>query len=148
MIRVDLHAVIPAPVDQVFTRVADIDRYSEWRTGGGGIFLACHQDSPGPVRQGTRYTDRTRLGTVIGEVVEFDRPTRVVFHYRSILLGRTTIEGWPGYTLQADGAGGTLVHHHAEARAYGPMRLLEPLLQRIADLERLRTLQALKRSFE
>lgn len=148
MIRVDIHETIPAPIERVFDRLADIDGYNEWRAGGGGIFIACRQDGPGPVRLGTRYEDRTRLGTVIGEVTEFDPPTRVVFHYSSRLLGRTTLEGWPGYTLQEAGAGRTLVHHHAEAQAYGPMRLLEPLLQRVAAHERLRTVKALRTSFE
>lgn len=148
MIRVDIHDIIRQPVEEVFARLVDIDRYPEWRAGGGGIFLTCSQDSPGPVGEGTRYTDRTRLGTVGGEVVEFDRPRRVVFHYTSRLLGRTTIEGWPGYTLETDGAGGTRLHHHAEARTYGPLRLLEPLIQRVADRERRATVQALKKSFE
>ncbi len=148
MIRVDIHETIRQPVEEVFARLVDIDRYSEWRAGGGGIFLTCSQDSPGAVGEGTRYTDRTRLGTVRGAVVEFDRPRRVVFHYTFRLFGRTAIEGWPGYTLESDGAGGTRMHHHAEARAYGPVRLLEPLIQRVADRERRTTVRALKESFE
>ena len=148
MIRVDIRETIPRPMEEVFDRLADIDGYGAWRAGGGGIFLSCTQEDPGPVRPGTRYADRTRLGTVQGEVVELDRPSQVTFHYTLPLLGRTAIEGWPGYTLASDGAGGTIVHHHAEARAYGPLRLLEPLLQRIADRERRATVQALKESFE
>lgn len=148
MIRVDIRERIPGPVEEVFRRLTDIDGYADWRAGSGGIFVTCSQDSPGPVGEGTRYTDRTRLGTVLGEVVEFDPPYRVVFHYTSRLFGRTTIEGWPGYALEPDAAGGTLVHHHAEARTYGPLRLLEPLMQRVADHERRVTVQALKESFD
>lgn len=148
MIQVDIRTTIPAPMEQVFDRLADIDRYGEWRAGGGGIFVASSQDPTGPVRQGMRYTDRTRLGAVRGEVAELHRPRRIIFHYWSRLLGMTLLEGWPGYTLEPDGAGGTLVHHHAEARTYGPVRLLEPLLQRIAEHERSRTVRALERSFE
>lgn len=148
MIRVEIHETIRQPVEEVFRRLTDIDRYPEWRAGKGGIFVTCRKDSPEPVGEGTRYTDRTRLGTVLGEVVEFDPPSRVVFHYTSQLLGRTAIEGWPGYTLEPDAAGGTLVHHRAEARTYGPLRLLEPLIQRVADHERRLTVQALKESFE
>lgn len=127
MIRVDVHETIDQPLQEVFGRLADIDGYREWRAGGGGIFLTCTQDSPGPVGEGTQYTDRTRLGMVRGEVVEFDPPSRLIFHYTSRLFGRTTIEGWPGYTLSTGDTGGTLVHHHAEARTYGPLRLLEPV---------------------
>lgn len=148
MIRVEIHETIRQPVEEVFARLVDIDRYPEWRAGGGGIFLTCSQDSPGAVGEGTRYTDRTRLGTVVGEVAAFDPPRRVVFHYTSRLLGKTAIEGWPGYTLESDGAGGTRLHHHAEARAYGPLRLLEPLIRWVADRERRATVQALKESFE
>lgn len=148
MIRVDIQETIHQPMEEVFARLVDIDGYSEWRAGGGGIFRTCSQDSPGAVGEGTRYTDRTWLGTVRGEVVEFDRPHRVVFHYTFRLLGIPTIEGWPGYTLESDGAGATRLHHHAEARAYGPVRLLEPVIQRIADRERGATVRALKGSFE
>lgn len=148
MIRVDIHETIRQPVEEVFGRLTDIDGYREWRAGRGGIFLTCRQDSPGPVGEGTRYTDRTWLGTARGEVVEFDRPWSVIFHYTFRLLGRTTIEGWPGYTLEPDGAGGTRLQHHAEARTYGPLRLLEPLIQLVADRERRATVQALKESFE
>lgn len=148
MIRVEIHETIGRPVEEVFDRLADIDGYREWRVGGGGIFVSCRQDSPGPVVEGTRYTDRTRLGTARGEVVEYDRPSRLVFHYTFRLLGMTTIEGWPGYTLTSYRAGGTLIHHHAEARTRGPLRPLEPLIQRIADRERRATVRALKKSFE
>lgn len=148
MIRVDIHETIRQPVEEVFARLVDIDRYPEWRAGGGGIFLTCSQDTPGSVGAGTRYTDRTRLGTVLGEVAVFEPPRRVIFHYTLRLLGRTTIEGWPGYTLESDGASGTRMHHHAEARTYGPLRLLEPLIQRVADREREATVQSLKESFE
>jgi uncharacterized protein YndB with AHSA1/START domain len=148
VIRVDIHETIRKPVEQVFARLVDIGGYREWRPGGGGIFLTCSQDSPGAVGEGTRYTDRTRLGTVRGEVAVFDPPRRVIFHYTSRLFGRTMIEGWPGYTLESDGAGGTRLHHHAEARTYGPFRLLEPLIQRIANRERAATVRALKESFD
>lgn len=148
MIRVDLRDTVAGPMEAVFGRLADIDRYPEWRAGGGGIFVTCSQDSAGPVAEATRYTDRTRLGTVHGEVVEFDAPRRIVFHYTARLRGRRVVEGWPGYTLEPEGAGSTLVHHHAEARTYGLMRPLEPLIQRIARHERRSTLQALKRSFQ
>ena len=33
----------------------------------------------------------------------------------------------------------TRLHHHAEGRLYGPFRILEPLIQRVADHERRRT---------
>ena len=41
----------------------------------------------------------------------------------------------------------TVVIHHAEARVRGLLRLLEPAIERVAERERGRTLEALKESF-
>ena len=147
MIHVNLQDTIRRPVREVFDRIVDIDRYPEWRTGGGGIFVTCSQLSPGPVQRGTEYIDRTRLGAARGEVAEFRPPVEVVFHYVFRVLGRPAIEGWPGYTLEEVAPDVTRVHHRAEARVYGPAKLLEPLLQKLAERERRLTLQALKSSF-
>ena len=66
-----------------------------------GLFVTSSQDSEGPVGVGTTYSDRTRLGTVRGEISVFERPRKVVFHYTARLLGSTVMEGWPGYVLSA-----------------------------------------------
>lgn len=66
-----------------------------------GLFLGSTKDAEGPVGPGTPYTDRTRLGTVRGEVSAFDRPHRVLFHCIARLFGMTGLEGWPGYTPRA-----------------------------------------------
>jgi uncharacterized protein YndB with AHSA1/START domain len=147
VIRVDIHETIDRPIEDVFERIADIRRYPEWMPGTG-LFVTCTQDSAGPVRHGTRYSDKTRLGTVHGEVSAFDRPRKVVFHYSARLLGLTVMEGWPGYALDRKGAGRTRVHHTANGRLYGPFRLLGPLVQRLASRERSRTVGALKQSLE
>lgn len=147
MIRVDIRRTIDRPIEEVFDRLVDIARYPEWMPESG-IFRSCTQDSPGPVDVGTRYTDYTPVGAIPGEVVELERPHRVVFHYVVRLLGATAMEGWPGYTLEPHEPARTIVHHRAEARLYGPFRMLRPLVQRLADGERGRTVDALKRSFE
>jgi uncharacterized protein YndB with AHSA1/START domain len=147
MIRVHLERTIHRPIQQVFQHLTDIPRYPEWMPGNS-ILRHCTQDSDGVVGPGTTYTDRTTLGTVQGEVAEFQRPTRVVFHYSARLLGRVVLEGWPGYTLERTGPDTTLVRHDAEARLYGPFRVLQPVVQRIARNERRRTVDALKRSLE
>ena len=147
MIRVEIDETIERPIETVFAQLADIARYPEWMPDDG-LFISCKQDSPGPVGVGTAYSDRTRLGTVRGEVSEFDLPSRVVFHYTARILGRTMMEGWPGYVLEPAGETATRIHHTAEGRLYGPFKLMQPLIQRMAQRERQRTVDALKRSLE
>lgn len=147
MIRVDIHETIHRPIHEVFDRIADINAYPDWLPARG-IFITTYQDSPGPVRAGTTYTDKTRLGTVYGDVVEFDPPHRIVFHYAARRLGFTIMEGWPGYTLEAQDETTTRVSHHGRARLGGPLNLLRSIFQRMADHERQRTVSALKDSLE
>lgn len=147
MVTVEIVERIDRPVEAVFDRLIDIDRYPEWMPDSS-ILITCSRDTDGPVRVGTRYTDRTRLGTVHGEVVELERPGRVVFHYTARLLGRTVMEGWPGYTLEAVGTDATRLRHSARARLYGPLRLLRPVVQRMARRERGATVAGLKALLE
>lgn len=145
MIHVDLHATIHRPIDAVFDRLVDIDGYGDWLPAGK-LFVSSRKETPGPTRVGTAYTDRIRFARARGEVVELERPRRVVFHYSVRLLGLSAIDGWPGYTLEPAGDAATRVHHHAEARLHGPFRLFRPLVRRIAWHERRRTLEALEAS--
>jgi len=147
MIRVEVHETIHRPIDEVFARLVDIAAYPAWLSRNW-FFITCSKDSPGPVGEGTTYTDTTRLGAVRGDVSVFERPRKVVFHYTARLLGTTVMQGWPGYTLERDGESRTAVHHVAEGHLYGPFRLLRPVVQRIANAERRRTVQELKASLE
>lgn len=146
MVSVELVREIDRPIEEVFDRLVDIDAYPDWLPRGG-LFLGCAQTTDGPVAVGTGYVDRTRLGAVAGEVVELERPSRVVFRYTARLLGRTVMVGWPGYTLHPVDDH-TRVHHVAEGHLHGPFRLLQPLVQKVAEHERRRTVDALKASLE
>ena len=147
MIKVELEKTVDEPIDEVFDRLVDISGYNEWMPDTG-LFVSCTQDSPGSVAAGTRYTDVTRLGTVRGEVVEFERPHRVVFHYTWNILALRAMDGWPGYELKPEGRGRTRVRHVARGKLHGVFKLLGPLVQRIAESERRRTVRGLKKSFE
>lgn len=147
MIHVEIDRTIDRPVADVFARLVDIEGYNRWMSRRG-IFRSVTCDSDGPVRQGTRYTDRTSVGIVRGDISEFDAPRKVVFHYTSDLLGRRMIEGWPGYTLEADGPDRTRVHHFGNARLFGPWKLLQPVFQWMANRERRLTVESLQRSLE
>lgn len=147
MIQVEINAIIKRPIEEVFEQLVDIPRYPEWMPDNS-LLITCAKDSEGPVGVGTAYSDKTRLGTVRGEVAVFDRPHKVVFHYTARLLGMTVMEGWPGYALERDGEAATRIHHKAEARLYGLFKLAQPLVQRMARNERQRTVDALKESLE
>ena len=147
MIKVEIEKTINQPIEEVFDRLVDISGYSEWMPDTG-LFVSCSKDSPGSVAVGTTYTDVTRLGTVHGEIAEFERPRRVVFHYTWKVLGFRAMDGWPGYELQPEGMDCTRVCHVARGRLYGLFKLVRPLIQRIAEAERRRTVNALKESLE
>lgn len=127
-------------------QLVDIPRYPAWMPQDR-LFVTC-KDSEGPVGVGTTYSDRTRLGTVRGEVAVFHRPYGVVFHYRARLLGMDVMEGWPGHALVRDGDAITTVHHRAEGHLHGPFKLMQPLIRLIALRERRRTVNALRESLE
>lgn len=147
MIRVEIDETIKRPIEEVFEQLVDIPRYPEWMPNNG-LFITCTKDSEGPAGVGTKYSDKTRLGTVWGEVSVFDRPNEVVFHYTARLFGMTVMEGWPGYVLEREGEAATRIHHRAEGHLYGPFKLLQPLVQMMARGERQRTVDALKESLE
>jgi len=143
-----IERTVAAPIGEVFARLADIEGHNSWVPGRGSILRGTRQTSPGPVAAGTTYEDRTRMGTMPGEVEELDAPNRIVYHWwdRSS-SGTTRMEGWPGYTLEAVGERETLVRHDVRLRANGIRALATPVLRIIARRERTATMDALVRSF-
>ena len=147
-VEFEIERTVAAPIGEVFARLADIEGHNAWVPGRGSILRGTRQTSPGPVAAGTTYEDRTRMGTMPGEIAELDAPNRIVYHWwdRSS-SGTTRMEGWPGYTLEAVGEAETLVRHHVRLRANGIRALGTPVLRIIARRERTATLDALVRSF-
>jgi uncharacterized protein YndB with AHSA1/START domain len=147
-VQLEIQRTVPAPVDEVFARLADIEGHNRWVPGRGSILRSSRQTSPGPVGVGTTFEDDTRLGRTPGEVVEHDAPHRLVYHWWDATpSGRVKMEGWPGYTLEAVGERETLVRHDARLRANGIYALGKPLLRLLVRRERTATLEALVRSF-
>lgn len=146
MIRFEIDTKIRCPQEVVFDHLTDINHYVQWLPQTG-IFISTRQLSEGTPKLGTRYRDNTTMGTFQGEIIEFQRPTRVVFRHRLHWLGLPVMETRPGYTLEsADGV--TRVHHTAEGELFGLFKLLQPRAARIAQRERQRTVDALKMSLE
>ncbi len=146
VLRFEAQAVIRRPASEVFERLVDLPGYRRWMHRDG-VFGRTELTSPPPVRAGTTYVDRTRMGRYVGEVTEHVPSTRLAFSETFSLFGRPVSRARPSYVLEVDGDS-TVVHHTAEADLYGPMRLFKPVAARIVTRERSHTLASLKRSLE
>ena len=149
VIEFELERTIASSIEEVFARLADINGHNEWMPRKGSILKHTEQTSPGEPAVGTTFVDDTKYGRTPGEIVEFDPPGRVIYHWWDKgKNGRTRTEGWPGYSLEAVNDVTTRVHHHARMQAYGIYRLGMPLWRRVAVRERSTTIDALQASFE
>ncbi|MGY3127304.1 uncharacterized protein YndB with AHSA1/START domain [Agrococcus sp. UYP33] len=148
VIEFELHGVVDAPIDAVFARLADIEGYNDWMPRKGSIFHTTKQTSPGEPQLGTTYVDRTAAGAAPGEIVAFEPPIRLVFHWRQLARnGRIGAEGWPGYELEAASDRTTLVRHGARVEVHGIRRVMTPAFRWLAKRERAATLEALQAAF-
>lgn len=148
-IEFELERTIRAPIDRVFTRLADIEGHNDWMADTGSMLKHTRQTTPGKPRVGTTFEDETTQGTMPGEIVEMEAPHMIVYHWwEKSKSGKLKFEGWPSHHLQASGDNETLVRHRANLVSYGPWRLGTPLCRRFAVKERTITVDALKASFE
>src|SRR6478736_6417014 len=138
--------VIRRPASEVFERLADLPGYRHWMHRDG-VFAGTELTSLPPIRAGTTYVDRTRMGRFVGEVTEHVPATRIAFSETLSWFGRPLTQARPSYVLEADGDS-TVVHHVAEAELYGPMRVFRPAVAWMVARERSHTLASLKRSLE
>ena len=149
VIEFELSRTVPAPIEQVFARLVDIKGYNDWMPSKGSIRRHSQQTSAGEPALGTTYVDRTAFGPTPGEIAQCEPPRTLVYHWWDRSKGgRLNMEGWPGYTLQADGPGTTVVRHSATIHTHGLYRCATPLLRRIALRERTTIMDALTASFE
>jgi uncharacterized protein YndB with AHSA1/START domain len=146
IVRFESQVVIRRPADEVFDRLADLPGYGRWmhRTG---LFRGCRVTSELPVRAGTTYVDSTWMGAFQGEVTEFEPPTRLGFTETMRWFGSPLSQARPEYVLEGD-HDATTVHHVAVGELYGWMRVMRPAASWLANRERSRTLDSLRRSFE
>lgn len=124
--------------------------YGRWMHRDG-VFGRVELTSAPPVRTGTTYVDRARMGPFVVEVTEHVPASSVAFCETRSWFGRPVTRARPSYLLElvTDGpteGGATVVHHVAEAELYGPMRLFRPVVAWMATRERTRTLASLERA--
>jgi uncharacterized protein YndB with AHSA1/START domain len=145
-VTVVIDEIIDSPVEQVFERATDLARYSDWMPRSG-VFKECRHMSDEPIRLGTTYLDAGRMGVFRGEVVTFEKPSRVVFKETRLWFGSTSVDVRLLYEFRPL-SGGTAVHHTAESELHGMMRMMRPIVALIGRGERRRTLTALKKAAE
>jgi uncharacterized protein YndB with AHSA1/START domain len=136
-VRYETQTTIDRPIEEVFRRLADLNRYGKWMRRVG-LFRRSGQTSAGPVGLGTAYFDATWMGTFRGEVTDYEPQARIGFRETLSWFGSDLMEARPDYILQAEGAK-TTVRHVAEDELFGVMRLMKPVAALLARSERLRT---------
>jgi uncharacterized protein YndB with AHSA1/START domain len=72
-------AEINAPAQKIFDVVTDLQSYSKWLPDSGA-FKGTTEISEKPVKLGTTYVESSPSGIRNGKVIEFERPSKVVFH--------------------------------------------------------------------
>ena len=70
---------INAPAQKVFDAVTDLHSYPKWLPDSGS-FKGTTEISETPVKLGTTYVESSPGGVRNGKVIEFERPSKVVFH--------------------------------------------------------------------
>jgi uncharacterized protein YndB with AHSA1/START domain len=70
---------INAPAKKVFDVVTDLQSYAEWLPDSAS-FKGTTEVSESPVKLGTTYIESTPSGIRNGKVLEFEPPSKVVFH--------------------------------------------------------------------
>jgi uncharacterized protein YndB with AHSA1/START domain len=79
MAAITATADINAPAQKVFDVVTDLQSYPKWLPDSE-IFKGTTEVSETPVKLGTTYIESTPSGVRSGKVLEFERPSKVVFH--------------------------------------------------------------------
>jgi uncharacterized protein YndB with AHSA1/START domain len=149
VIEFEVTRIVHADISDVFARLADINGHNDWMPKTGSMLRRTRQTSPGPPALGTTYRDETAFGPTPGEIVEFQPPHTLVYHWwDKSKAGKLKLEGWPAYRLETSDGDSTLVHHKAKLHTHGVYRLATGVLRRIGRKERTVTLEALAASFE
>jgi uncharacterized protein YndB with AHSA1/START domain len=140
VIRVELELVIERPAQEVFDRLADVERVREWQAS----VVRAHVE--GPMGVGSRIHETRRL---LGreahtelEVTAFEPPRRLTLR---TLRGPVKVD--VDHRLESQG-NSTVLHVVAEADPGSILRLAKPVLKRQAEHELRTDFERLKQLLE
>jgi carbon monoxide dehydrogenase subunit G len=124
--RVEETFSVARPPGVVFDFITNPENLARWQTSKRSV----EQLTEGPPGLGSRFCERTKPPLAkefeqITEFTEFERPRRLHVH---IVEGPYPIDGT--WTFEPDGDG-TRVRFLAAGELSGPMKLLEPLFERV-----------------
>jgi uncharacterized protein YndB with AHSA1/START domain len=139
-----------APAEKVFDVVADLQSYSKWLPDSG-LFKGTTEVSDTPVKLGTTYVESSPSGVRSGKVIEFERPSKVVFHQPMKL--NPTSEGLVvdikvEVILKGKGEGVTTVERKVYLGFPEPLRELKTAWDKGASEESARVMDLLKKRVE
>jgi uncharacterized protein YndB with AHSA1/START domain len=145
------HATIDinAPAQKVFDAITDLHSYPKWLPDSGS-FKGTTEISETPVKLGTTYVESSPGGVRSGKVVEFERPSKVVFHQPMKLnpaSGGHVIDIKVEVTLKENG-GVTTVERDVYLGLPEPLQSLKEAWDKGASGESVRVLDLLKKYVE
>jgi ribosome-associated toxin RatA of RatAB toxin-antitoxin module len=147
MIDLEFSFRVAKPAEVVFDLISDISRYRKWVPEGSSFFIENKLTSDGPIGLGTTYIDLLKYGgKSIGEIVEFERPSKVAFQQRTF-FGLPVFSARVEYFFETQNDF-TEITHHLTAKGHGLFRMLEPVLSMVVSRERKKTCEAIKQAFE
>jgi uncharacterized protein YndB with AHSA1/START domain len=79
MTAVHIVVDIVAPTQKIFVIITDLPSYSKWLPESTA-FKGTTEVSETPIKLGTTYTETSPSGIRTGKVIEFEPPSKVVFH--------------------------------------------------------------------
>ena len=119
MFKASHRATIARNPSAVFDYVADAGRQQSWNA----LVRSMERDSEGPLGVGTRWRgDIARVGRVDVELIEYDRPRRVVHVARPWMA--VALHVWEVHPV----AGGCRLVQHGDMRPKGAGWLVAPLM--------------------
>ena len=134
--------VIGASTHEVYSALRAIDAYPSWLRHSI-VYRGTKVATP-PAEAVLTYEDRTTVGRMRGELVE-DVPDHLLQFHQAKRKG--TLDARIRYTMDVAGTG-THVTRVGEMKTHGVLRVVQPMLVRMASRESGRTMKALKAHVE
>jgi uncharacterized protein YndB with AHSA1/START domain len=150
MAAISVTTDINAPAKKVFDVVTDLQSYSKWLPDSTA-FKGTTEVSDTPVKLGTTYVESSPGGVRSGKVLEFERPSKVVFHQPMKLNPASeglVIDIKIEVILKEKGEGVTTVERNVYLGYPEPLRELKTTFDKGASEEGARVMDLLKKRVE